>query len=320
MQAFFIETARLRAKGETRFMKHLLLLATGGTIACRETAHGLSPALDGAALLDFVPELRDFCTVDVRDLLQLDSTDLTAADRMAMARAVRDARDAYDGFVITHGTDTLSYTAALLFYLLADMPQPVVLTGSMLPMGAQGSDAPRNLRDACRVAADGRTGVSAVMHGKILAGDHVCKFDAHAMDAFVSAGAPPLGSVGADGRVRWDVPAAPPAVTAPQAVDPHVLLVKLTPDLDPSFFAALHGYPKVILEAFGAGGLPARLEQAVRALLASGTRVYLTSQCPAGGVDLRRYAVGRRAAALGLVPLDGRTTEAALAAVMCGLA
>lgn len=300
-------------------MKNLLLIATGGTIACRETARGLSPALDGAALRDAMPQLRDFCAVDALDLMQLDSTDLTAADRLAMARAVRQNAGRYDGFVLAHGTDTLSYTAALLYYLLADLPKPVVLTGSMLPMGAPDSDAPRNLLDACRVAADGRAGVVAVLSRKILAGDRVCKFDSHAIDAFISAGAPPLGLVGADGRVRWDVPAVPPAVSAPDTVDPHVLLVKLTPDLDPTFFSALCGYPKVILETFGAGGIPARLEDAVRGLIAGGTRVYITSQCPVGGVDLHRYAVGRRAEALGAVSLGGRTTEAALAAVQCGL-
>lgn len=300
-------------------MKNLLLIATGGTIACRETANGLSPALDGAALLEFVPALRELCAVDVHDLMQRDSTDLTAADRLAMARTVRQNAGRYDGFVLAHGTDTLSYTAALLYYLLADLPKPVVLTGSMLPMGAPDTDAPRNLLDACRVAASGRAGVVAVLSGKILAGDRVCKFDSHVANAFVSAGAPPLGAVGADGRVRWDVPPLPLASSAPDTVDPHVLLVKLTPDLDPTFFSALHGYPKVVLEAFGAGGIPARLEDAVRGLIASGTRVYITSQCPAGGVDLHRYAVGRRAEALGAVSLGARSTEAALAAVQCGL-
>ena len=138
------------------------------------------------------------------------------------------------------------------------------------------------------------------------------------IDAFVSAGVPPLGAVGTDGKVRWDVPAAPPAPTAPSALDPHVLLVKLTPDLEPDFFTALRGYPKVILEAFGTGGIPQRLEQAVRGLMESGTRVYITTQCTEGGVDLHKYAVGRRAEAIGAIPLGARTTEDALAAVMCG--
>lgn len=299
-------------------MKKLLLLATGGTIACRETENGLSPALSGAELVDFVPKLHDFCTVDVRDLMQLDSTDMTAGDRLNIAQAVRRDAERYDGFVIAHGTDTLAYTAALLYHLLADLAKPVVLTGSMLPMGAPDSDAPRNLLDACRVAADGRTGVVAVLSGKILAGNRVVKFHSAQIDAFLSAGMPPLGTVGSDGKVRWDVPAAPPAQTAPAAIDPHILLVKLTPDLDPTFFTALHGYPKVMLETFGAGGIPARLESEVRALIASGTRVYITSQCIAGGVHLHHYAVGRRAEAMGAISLGDRTTEDALAAVMCG--
>lgn len=299
-------------------MKKLLLIATGGTIACRETENGLSPALSGAELLDFIPQLRDFCTMDVCDLMQLDSTDVTADDRLVMAQAVRRDADRYDGFVIAHGTDTLAYTAALLSHLLADLAKPIVLTGSMLPMGASDSDAPRNLLDACRVAADGRAGVVAVLCGKILPGSRVVKFHSTQIDAFLSAGVPPLGTVGADGKVRWDVPAAPPAPTAPTSIDPHVLLVKLTPDLDPTFFSALHDYPKVILETFGAGGIPARLESAVHALIESGTRVYITSQCTAGGVHLHHYAVGRRAEAMGAISLGNRTTEDALAAVMCG--
>ena len=299
-------------------MKKLLLIATGGTIACCETENGLSPALSGTELLHFIPQLSDFCTMDVCDLMQLDSTDVTAGDRLAMAQAVRRAADQYDGFVIAHGTDTLAYTAALLSHLLADLVKPVVLTGSMLPMGASGSDAPRNLLDACRVAADGRAGVVAVLCGKILAGNRVVKYHSTEIDAFVSAGMPPLGTVGADGKVRWDVPAAPPTLSAPTSLDPHVLLLKLTPDLDPTFFFALHGYPKVILETFGAGGIPARLEHAVHALIESGTRVYITSQCTAGGVHLHHYAVGRRAEAMGAISLGDRTTEDALAAVMCG--
>ena len=101
-------------------------------------------------------------------------------------------------------------------------------------------------------------------------------------------------------------------------IDPHVLLVKLTPDIESTFFSALHRYPKVILEAFGAGGIPSRLEQAVRSLIESGTRVYITTQCSEGGVDLHKYEVGRRAEAMGAVSLGARTTEDALAAVMCG--
>ena len=97
---------------------------------------------------------------------QSDSTDVTAADRQRMAQAVWQNREKFDGFVLTHGTDTLAYTAALLTHLLPHFDKPLVLTGSMLPMGVPDSDAPRNLLDAFRTAADGRAGVYAVMNGQ----------------------------------------------------------------------------------------------------------------------------------------------------------
>ena len=78
-------------------MPHILMIATGGTIACCETAHGLSPALDSAALLGALPELSALCTVETLDLMQLDSTDVTAADRQRMAQAVWQNREKFDG-------------------------------------------------------------------------------------------------------------------------------------------------------------------------------------------------------------------------------
>lgn len=266
-----------------------------------------------------MPELGDLCTVTIYDLMHLDSTDLTAADRMRIARTVWDSRPQYDGFVIAHGTDTLAYTAALLHHVLPNIDKPVVLTGSMLPMGVPGSDAPRNLLDAFHVAAAGYAGIYAVVQGQIIRGNHLFKRHSTDIDAFLSAGAPPAGIVDENGLIHWNE--SPQATGGPafvDTVDPHVLVIKLTPDLEPSFFSALHGYPKVILEAFGAGGIPSRLEQAVRALIESGTRVYITTQCIEGGVDLHKYEVGRRAEAMGAISLGARTTEDALAAIMCG--
>ncbi|MFR6188846.1 MAG: asparaginase, partial [Butyricicoccus sp.] len=190
---------------------------------------------------------------------------------------------------------------------------------SMLPMGVPDSDAPRNLLDAFRTAADGRAGVYAVMNGQILHGSHVFKQHSTEIDAFLSANAAPAGEI-RESEVRWNTPAPVPSGEPKlvEQIDTHILPVRLTPDLDPSFFSVLLGYPKVILEAFGAGGVPARLESAVRDLIQSGTRVYITTQCPEGGVHLHKYEVGRRAEALGAISLGSRTFEDALGALMCG--
>lgn len=300
-------------------MKRILLIATGGTITCRDTGHGLAPALTGAELLSLAPEAAHFCTVQVRDLLQIDSTDLTAADGITIARAIWESYPDYDGFVITHGTDTLAYTAALLYHMLRGTGKPVVLTGSMLPAGVSGSDAPRNLRDALRTAASEAGGVFAVLNGNIIRGNRVSKRHSSALDAFASVGAPPAGTIDESGALCWAEP--PEAYGAPSflpAKELSVPVLHLTPSLAPEALAVMRRFPRVILAGFGAGGIPQRLEQALRELIAGGTRVYITTQCAEGGADLQKYAVGQRAAALGAVSLGTRTIEDALAAMQCG--
>lgn len=94
--------------------------------------------------------------------------------------------------------------------------------------------------------------------------------------------------------------------------------MRLTPDLDPSFFSVLLGSPQGHTRSLRCCGVPARLESAVRDLIQSGTRVYITTQCPEGGVHLHKYEVGRRAEALGAISLGSRTFEDALGALMCG--
>lgn len=299
--------------------RKVLLIATGGTIACRETENGLAPVLDGESLLRELPELASVCDTEVLDLMQRDSTDITAADRMQMARAVWERRGQYDGFVIAHGTDTLACTAALLHHLLPGIDRPVVVTGSMLPMG--GGRLGRAGQPRGRAARGGQTADAAFMRA---ARQDSARHE-RAQGAFDRARClwfrvnEPLAGRIENGKVLWDAPE--PAEAAPRLVteiDPHVFVLRLTPDLPPSFFSVLSGFSNVIIETFGGGGIPAHMEQAVHSLIESGTRVLLTTQCIEGGVHLHKYEVGRRAEAMGAVSLGMRTAEDALAAVMCG--
>lgn len=99
-------------------LKHVLMIATGGTLACRETGRGLAPSLTGEQLIEFLPELPKICKVVVENPFSIDSTDITTADRVKLAGIIRENYDLYDGFVIAHGTDTLGYTSALLYHML----------------------------------------------------------------------------------------------------------------------------------------------------------------------------------------------------------
>lgn len=295
------------------------MLATGGTIACRQTGHGLAPALTGEELLEFVPQLQHICKVTIQNPMSADSTDMTVEHRMCIARIIWNNRDAYDGFVITHGTDTLAHTAALFSHVLRRFQKPVILTGAQRPMGAEDSDAEGNLLGAFRVACEDYRGIAAAVHGQVIRGNRIVKVDSRSVSAFRSINAPADGIINNLGKVIMNhrpEPAGEPEFV--ENVDANVVLLKLTPDLDPSILDFLNRYNKVIIEGFGSGGVPTRLEKVMQKLILNGTRVYLTTQCLSGGADLHKYKVGRRAEAMGAVCLGDRTTEDALAAVMCG--
>ena len=144
-------------------MKKVLLLATGGTIASRPTAQGgLAPAITPQELLQFVPELAELCQIETIQLYHLDSTNIGPQQWLGMAQALRQHYDAYDGFVITHGTDTMAYTASALSYMLRNIPIPVVFTGSQLPFVHPLTDATDNIRCAVAMAMSGKPSITGI--------------------------------------------------------------------------------------------------------------------------------------------------------------
>lgn len=300
-------------------MKRILLIATGGTMSCRDTGLGLAPALTGEELLDFLPEAAKLCKISVINPFSLDSTNITTANRVEIAKLIRENYDLYDGFVIAHGTDSLGYTSALLYHMCKNLNKPVIITGAQKPIGVPNSDAEKNLMDSFRVAAGGYVGVAAVLHGQIIRGNHVVKVNSIAADGFRSVNAPLMGTIGPDGIVRLTmVPKLGGEPEFVEEIDSNFMVLKLVPDMDTSIFSFLEKYKKVILEGYGAGGIPIRLEKVVQRLILSGTKVYITTQCLEGGADLHAYEVGRRAEAMGAICLGHRTTEDAIAAIQCG--
>lgn len=149
-------------------MSRILLIATGGTIASVPSPDGLAPALSGQQLLSCLPSLA--CQVDCIDLFNMDSSNIQPEEWQKMAKTVLLHMGDYDGVVITHGTDTMAYTASMLTFLLQNPPLPVVLTGSQWPMVRPDSDGRANLAHAILAARRLAGGVyicfgSAVMRG-----------------------------------------------------------------------------------------------------------------------------------------------------------
>ena len=122
-------------------MKKILLITTGGTIASIQTDKGLVPGLDGKQLIEFIPRLNDMCNIDVRAVFNIDSTNVYYKHWLELVKVIKEEYDNYDGFVICHGTDTLSYTASALSYLIQNSKKPIVITGSQKPINMDITDA-----------------------------------------------------------------------------------------------------------------------------------------------------------------------------------
>ncbi len=283
-------------------MKKILVITTGGTIACKETENGLAPAQKGGELLKGI----EGC--EVLDLFACDSTDISAEQWKLLCFAVKKAV-VFDGVVILHGTDTMEYTAAMLYYTVSHLNIPVIITGAMIPFGSENSDARRNIKDAVTVAKDGRfQGVYAVFGGRIICGNKLTKVDSQLPDAFRSFDGKDCGKIEHGIIMPICYGEIPEPMKIPEK-EKKIAVIKLTPftqDLQVG-----EEYCGAVIESFGAGGIPARLEEALRTLCAR-MPVVITTPC-IHGTDLTEYEVGRRALNCGAI--DGHTMSTACAVV-----
>ena len=168
-------------------MKKILLIATGGTIASKYTAEGLAPQISADELLEYIPEAREFCTIDTVQPFALDSTNVCADHWLKLARLIESKYEFYDGFVLCHGTDTMAYTAAALSYLIQNNRRPIVITGAQKPIDLAITDARSNLLDSLRFASHDRAhGISIVFGGKVIAGTRAKKEFSKSYNAFSS--------------------------------------------------------------------------------------------------------------------------------------
>ena len=308
-------------------MKHILLIATGGTIASLDTGTGLTPELLSEELTALVPELEDVCRCDALQLMNLDSTNISAAHWLDMARCVRAHYDAYDGFVITHGTDTMAYTAAALSYLIQNSAKPVVITGAQKSISLRDTDARENLLDAFLYAADdGACGVHIVFDHMVILGTRARKMRTKSYHAFDSVDYPPTAIIRNHKLVYYIREIVTGAPVFSDAMASGVFVLKLIPGTSAAVFEALRAHcSALVIESFGVGGLPQYADSdfydAVRAWIASGRMLVMTTQVPFEGSDMEVYQVGQRAKReLGLIEAYGMTTEAVVTKLMWILA
>ena len=304
-------------------MKKILMLGTGGTIASEITENGLSPQLTTEQILHYCPDISGFCRVDCRQLCNLDSTNIAPEHWQQMANAIREEYDRYDGFVLTHGTDTMAYTAAALSYLIQYSKKPIVLTGSQKPINLEITDSKTNLVDAFRYAASGEAhGVAIVFNGRVILGTRARKTHSKSFQAFSSINYPELAVI-QDGRllcyITQEYREQPVFGTQ---LDPAVGLIKLVPGLEADFLAyMLERKDGVVIESFGVGGIPSTGEhsyyEVIGDAVAKGKTVVMTTQVPNEGSDLLLYHVGNRLKTnLDVLEAYDMTTESAVTKLM----
>ena len=302
-------------------MKKILIIGTGGTIASKPSADGLTPDLDSKQLIDSIPSISDICDVDCIQAFSLDSTNVRPDHWLVLAEIITENYDRYDGFVITHGTDTMAYTAAGLSYLIQNSKKPIVLTGAQKPIGEEITDAKRNIIDALIYAVDeGSHGVVVVFSGAVICGTRARKNYSKRFMAFGSINFPELARV-EDGRVIRYVPEPYSGETVfYDSLNANVGLLKLTPGMRNDVMRyAIDRYDGLVVESFGVGGLPEYSDfyQQIKRAVERRKLIVMTTQVPNEGSDLSVYRVGSILKnSLRVLEAHDMTSEAVLAKLM----
>lgn len=282
-------------------MKNILMIATGGTIASKQTESGLTPGLTAEDILAYIPEVEKVCNVHALQLMNIDSTNMTPEHWKKIVLAVRDNYNDYDGFVICHGTDTLAYTAAALSYMIQNSSKPIVVTGSQKPISRDVTDAKTNLLDSFIYAAnDESQNVSIVFDGKVICGTRAKKERAKSYNAFSSINFPYLAVI-QDGVVLRYIPEVPikEDVKFFFEMSEKVTLLKLYPGMNPSILSFLFNqYDIVVIESFGVGGMPETLMDAFYKEMGKwdgkDKLAVMTTQVANEGSNMTVYEVGRQ--------------------------
>lgn len=320
-------------------VKNILVIATGGTIVCADTGGGLRPHFTVEDLLRSIhPPMADRRVVG-KTVMNVDSSNMTPERWLCIARAIADDYPQYDGFVVTHGTDTMAYTGAALTYLLQGLGKPVVLTGAQYSVADNSTDAIQNLHDSLIIAGEPLAGVFIVFDGKVINGTRAIKTKTRSYDAFESVNYPLVAEI-KHNRVRYKESKKSIFLQQPDrgnasatgdqqlqlvtTLETRLLILKLFPGLNPTIFDYIRENLKgVIIESYGTGGIQTEimdLATKVEELVDSGIVVGITTQCLKEGVDLQIYEVGRALPLEKIIYGRDMTTEALVAKMMWAMA
>ena len=283
-------------------MKKLLLLATGGTIASVQTENGLAPDTTAEEILTYIPDAKKLCNLSVRQILNIDSTNIQPEHWIKIAAEIQTEYEHYDGFVITHGTDTMAYTSAALSYLIQNSEKPIIITGSQRPISAPITDATKNLMDSIRFATkSGVKGVYLVFDGKAIVGTRARKIRSKSYSAFESINYPVAAFIDESRILQYvETENEPHAPLFYDKLDPKVFVLKLIPGVEPEILQYIsQHYDAIIIESYGVGGIPfhdmRNFFNELEHMTKQGKIIVIATQVMLEGSDAEVYEVGFKA-------------------------
>ena len=311
----------------------ILLIYTGGTIGMQKDFEtGALKAFNFSKLLQRVPELKLLdCAIETISFENpIDSSNISPKSWVAIAEVIEQNYTAFDGFVVLHGSDTMSYSASALSFMLENLGKPVIFTGSQLPIGDLRTDAKENLITAIQIASlqeNGKpviTEVGLYFEYKLYRGNRTTKINAEHFNAFTSPNYPFLIESGVHLKVNKDL-LLPLDENQPLRVhkvfDTQVVILKMFPGINQKVLETLVHIPDlkvIVLETYGSGNAPTEewfIELLQQAII-SGIHIINVTQCSGGSVNMGKYETSSELKKIGVISGKDCTTEAAITKLM----
>ena len=302
----------------------IALLYVGGSIGMkmnRKTGR-IEPIESLSEIHRFLPELQREVALNFVTLGNVGSSDVTPEHWVEIARTIERLYDDHEGFVVVHGTNTMSYTACALSFALQGLSKPVILTGALLPINDMGSDGRTNLVYAIRAAQLDLAEVAVVLGPRVLRGCRAKKVDQSIDHTFDSPKFPPVAEFNVEVKLHpWRIVRRKRTLDCRTEFDPHVVLVTLHPGLQDAYFEAVlaskpHG---IVLRTYGPGMLSDRVIPWLKQASAQGIPIVITSQLIRGSVDLQRYRKQLTLERIGVISGKNMTFECAIVKLMWAL-
>jgi L-asparaginase len=311
----------------------ILLIYTGGTIGMiKDPLTASLQAFDFASLIEKIPELNLLdCSIDnISFETPIDSSNINPTHWIEIATIIDQNYTMYDGFVVLHGSDTMSYSASALSFMLENLSKPVIFTGSQLPIGDLRTDAKENLITAIQIAAlqnnnkPIKNEVGLYFEYKLYRGNRTTKINADYFEAFSSLNFPALLTSGVHLNINHELLLknySKASFCVHKELDDNVALVKLFPGISQTVLSSILDIPKlkaVIIETYGSGNASTDtwFLQTIEEALKKGIYVVNVTQCAGGSVQMNQYHTGKLLEELGVISGKDMTTESALTKLM----